>query len=227
MLVGAITVVFTLIKYQENPNAAPNSTETHMSTNVIKIQYNNGKTFDLSIDDIPVYKAYVDSQDDIMTEIERTRYELIKTSTDAQFILLQYSCGNKHCSTLLIKVSDSEITSIALADGIFQDYKTSPKKDKLLIRYGFNEGGAVVRHLLIGIDLLEMKVIPFESTVLADAYMYIPTWPIVDYLWSSEEEFLMETSDLASSDFDQVKDWYAATDPKTKIVEVMLSKTKS
>ena len=114
----------------------------------------------------------------------------IDTSTDEQFILLKYSCGNKQCSTVLVKVNEAEITSIALAEGIFQDYKMSPAKDKLVVRYGFNEGGAVVRHILIGIDLLDMKVIPFDSTQIADAYMYTPTWPIVDYQWIDDEEAL-------------------------------------
>ena len=193
---------------------------------MLTLQDAKGESFDVSIDDIPVYQAYLESQDDIMTEIERTQYEVFDTSTDAQLILLKYSCGNKQCSTVLVKVNEAEITSIALADGIFQDYKMSPTKEKLVVRYGFNEGGAVVRHILIGIDLLDMKVIPFDSTQMADAYMYTPTWPIVDYQWIDDKKLLIEAADLASSDFAAVANWYASTDPKTTKVEVLISETR-
>ena len=165
--VSVLIVVFTLVKHEGNPNASSDSNETQLTTvnsDVLTLQDDKGETFDVSIDDIPVYKAYLESQDDIKIEIERTQYEMFDTSTDEHLILLKYSCGNKQCSTVLVKVNDDEITSIPLADGIFQDYKMSPAKDKLVVRYGFNEGGAVVRHLLIGIDLLDMKVIPFDST---------------------------------------------------------------
>lgn len=228
ILSGAIIVVFSIVTDQ-NPKATLHSTVTvtdvNGTDNVLTIQDETGRVFDVLVNDIPIYKAYLDSQEDIQTEIERTQFEIINTSTEGQIILLKYNCGNKQCSTLLMKIRNLEITSLALANGIFQDYKISLEKDKLLLRYGYNEGDAVVRHILIGIDLLEMKVIPFESSKIAEEYMFKPTWPIVDYKWIDNERVMIETADLETADFESVQHWYTSTDNKTKEIEVPISNT--
>lgn len=224
----AIIVVFSSVSSQ-NPKATLHSTVAvtagNDTDNVLTIQDETGGVFDVSVNDIPIYKAYLNSQEDIKTEIERTQFEMINTSTEDQFILLKYNCGNKQCSTLLLKIRNSEVTSLALANGIFQDYEISSEKDKMLMRYSYNEGGEVVRHILIGIDLLEMKVIPFESSKKAEEYMFTPTWPIVDYKWIDTKKVLIETADLESADYESVKNWYTSTDNKTKEIEVPISKT--
>ena len=228
ILSGAIIVVFSIVTNQ-NPTPTLNSTVTvtlvNDTDNFLTIQDETGRVFDVSVNDIPIYKEYLDSQEDIKTEIERTQFEIINTSTEDQIILLKYNCGNKQCSTLLMKIKNSEITSLALANGIFQDYEISLEKDKLLLRYGYNEGDAVVRHILIGIDLLEMKVIPFESSKIGEEYMFTPTWPIVAYKWTDNDRVMIETADLESADFESVQHWYTSTDNKTIEIEVPISKT--
>ena len=226
-VLGCATLVISAC--EQNPGDGSNATDIESSTTtsqVLTLTDDTGKLFELSTNSIPEYEAYLDIQDDAKTEIERTQYEIINTSNDEQVILLMYGCGNKQCSTLLIKVKDSEVSSVTLANGIFQDYKISPGQDGLLVRYGYNEGGVVVRHILVAIDLQKMKVMPFDSTELAEEYMYTPTWPIIDYRWIDDEKFLMEKSDLTSSDFETVKNWYATAELQTKIVEISLNKTK-
>lgn len=193
---------------------------------VLTVKDANGKSLDLAIKDIPVYNNYLKEQEDIKAEIERTQLEVLHLPTQEHFILLKYNCGNKQCSTILVKKSDSKITSIALADGIFQDYKISPENDELLLRYGYNEGGELVRHILIAVDLLKMKIIPFESTQLAKEYMYTPTWPIVDYQWIENNRFIIEAGDLESPEFEAVKNWYASNEKKTKKIEILLNREK-
>ncbi|MCG7343177.1 hypothetical protein MHZ92_03465 [Sporosarcina sp. ACRSL] len=224
-----ISVVFTIAINRQDPKVEPFSTEVGIpetNLDVLTITDEAGRTFEIAIKDIPIFKAYLDAQDDAEIELERTQYEMINSSSEGYVLILKYGCGNKQCSTLLIKARDSEVFSVPLSTGIFQDFKISPGQDELLVRYGYNEGGVVVRHILIAIDLQKMKVIPFESTELAEEYMYTPTWPIVDYQWMDDEKFSIETSDLTSSDFDTVKDWYASGDLKTKRVEILLSKTE-
>ncbi|MUG43547.1 hypothetical protein [Paenibacillus woosongensis] len=193
---------------------------------MLTIKDENGHHLDLVIKDIPVYRAYLESQADIKTEMERTQFEVLHIPTEGHFILLKYNCGNKQCSTILVKKTDSKITSVALATGIFQDYKISPEEKEVLLKYGFNEGGEIVRHILITVDLLKMKVVPFESSELAKEYMDKPTWPIVNYQWIDHNRFMIELPDLESSEFETVKSWYASSEKKTKKVEVTIDKEK-
>lgn len=230
LLLGAVTFFFIVTKSQQTMETVFKSTETESPKNIpddiLRIKGENGEVINLSIESIPIFKTYLESQADIKTEIERTQFEVLSTSTQENFILLKYNCGNKQCSTLLIKESDSKITSIALADGIFRDYEISPARNEILLRYGYNEGNEVSRHILIAIDLMKMKVIPFESTQLAKEYMYTPTWPIVNYQWIDNDKFLIQTPDLESSDFEMIKNWYASTTKKTREIEVLISKGK-
>ncbi|WP_338553826.1 hypothetical protein [Paenibacillus sp. KS-LC4] len=133
---------------------------------------------------------------DSENEAARPKLELLDLADQERFILLKYNCANKRCSTILVKEHDSKVESVGLADGIFQDYKLSPEKNKLLLRYGYNEGGQVIRHVLFVVDLVQMKVVPYESAEMSKEYMYTPTWPVVDYQWMDNNQFWVESADL-------------------------------
>jgi len=231
LLLAVIAVFFTIKKPQDAPlqTMVPHpitKAASERSPDILTVKDENGKIIDLVIDTIPQYKAYLESQEDIMTEITRTQSEVLHLSTPEHFVLLKYNCGNKQCSTILVKKSDTKVTSMALAEGIFQDYKISPNKNELLLRYGYNEGGEIVRHILLAVDLSKMKVISYDSTPLAKEYMDTPTWPIVDYQWTQNDRFTIETADLESAEFDAVKHWYASHEKKTKPIEFLINKEK-
>lgn len=226
ILIGVLALIFIMINDTEK-TAMSNTNEIDQSQTIpvlFTVTDQNGKDLDIAIKEIPQFKAYLQSQSDIKTELERTQAEELILSSQEHFVLLKYGCGNKHCSTILVKESDSKITSIALADGIFQEYGLSPDKNQVLLRYGYKEGGEIVRHILIAIDLLTMKVIPFESTALAKEYMFTPTWPIVDYQWNDKDRLLITAADLESSNFEVVKNWFGSEVKTTKKIEILLNK---
>ncbi|MGG1634962.1 hypothetical protein [Paenibacillus sp. NRS-1760] len=230
LLIIATAVLFIIKSLQADPLKKSISIEQKPSANssdTLIVKDENGENLKLKINYIPPYKQYLQSQEDSKTEIERTHSEALTLSTQEHFILLKYSCGNKQCSTILVKESNSTITSLALGDGIFQDYQLSPGKTELLLRYGYSEGGEIVRHTLIAVDLLSMEKIPFESTALSNEYMSTPIWPILDYQWIEKDRFMIESADLASSDYEAVKHWYTSTEKKTKFVEISINKAKN
>ncbi|MGG4142046.1 hypothetical protein ABEW34_02850 [Paenibacillus algorifonticola] len=189
----------------------------------------NGEKIELAISDIPLYKKYLGLQADIAeieNEVERTQLEMLDIAGQERFILLKYNCANKQCSTILVKEHDSELVSVGLADGIFQDYKLSPEKNRLLLRFGYNEGGQVVRHALFAVDLVQMKVIPYEREELAKVYMYAPTWPIPDYEWVDNNQFWIGSADLQSSKagFEEIQNWFASSERKIKKTTISLNR---
>jgi hypothetical protein len=232
LLIVATTLLFIIKNPQDDPlkTTMPHSIDKKPSENssdTLIVKDENGRNLDLLINDIPQYKEYLQSQEDSKSEIERTQSEVLHLSTQEHFIMLKYNCGNKQCSTILVKENNSTITSLALDDGIFQDYQISPEKNELLLRYGYNEGGEIVRHILIAVDLLNMEKMSFEDTPLTKEYMSTPTWPILDYQWIEKDRFMIETADLASFEYEAVKHWYTSTEKKTKIVEISINKAKN
>ncbi|GKV57556.1 hypothetical protein NCCP2222_35030 [Sporosarcina sp. NCCP-2222] len=177
---------------------------------------------EIPVKDLPTLQSYLSAQTDPELEIERTHYEEIETHTEERFFLLQYSCGNKQCDSLLIKVHNREIKSLPLRNGIFQDYQLSPDQDKVLIRYAYNEGGQIIRHILVPVDLAKLESIPFTFEEDTKEFMNEPTWPILEYEWISSNTFRLVTADLLSSDFNQLQTWYASDVKKSKTVDILL-----
>lgn len=228
LLIGAASLFLIVINDQQTPNKAStsNAFETPVSDHEIEkliINEDDGTSFSLLIKDIPLYRSYLDAQTDRTAEIERTQYTVLDISKQTKYVLLQYSCGNKQCSTILVKISDSNISSIALANGIFQDFKVSLDKGRVLLRYGYNEGSQVVRHILIAVDLEQLKVIPYQSDQMAKVYMLTPTWPLHEYHWIDNNQFIIKTPDLKSSEFESIKKWFSSSEQKTKDVSISLS----
>ncbi|WP_341280336.1 hypothetical protein [Paenibacillus sp. FSL H8-0537] len=96
---------------------------------------------------------------------------------------------------------------------------------ELLLRFGYNEGGQVIRHVLFAVDLVQMKVVPYESAEMGEVYMYTPTWPIVDYQWIDNNQFWVASADLQSSEaeFEAVQNWLASSDRNIKKVTILLN----
>ncbi|ANY66507.1 hypothetical protein BBD42_08580 [Paenibacillus sp. BIHB 4019] len=230
---GAAAVYFLKANHKEAPAGADAADSVRLEVKkvgpeMLVVEGANGEKVELAIGDIPLYKEYLGLQADVADiekEVERTQVETLDIADQERFILLKYNCANKQCSTILVKESNSGLVSVGLADGIFQDYKLSPEKNRLLLRFGYNEGGQVVRHVLFAVDLVRMKVIPYERAELAKVYMFTPTWPIPDYEWVDNDQFWMASADLQSSQagFEEVRNWFASSERKIKKMTILLN----
>ncbi|WNS40891.1 hypothetical protein [Paenibacillus sp. MMS20-IR301] len=228
LLLCAAGIAAVLIRFQDAPaadvvTATSEPAPSGQIPDVLTIHDQNGNPINLDTGDIPMYKQYLESQEDILTEIRRTQLETLNLSAQERYLLLKYNCGNKQCSTILLKNTDSKSTSISLANGIYQDFKLSPGQDRILLRYAYNEGDSVVRHILIAVDLPSMKILSYASGELAKEYMYAPKWPIVSYRWDNNQQFQIETPDLDSSAFEALQEWNHSGTQATKRAEVSLN----
>ena len=225
MLVGLIISSILLSRSQSEEPVLDSSAElsAHSTTkpDVLTIK-DNGTIIDLPIHSIPQYEAYLASQEDSKFELERTQYERIDTPSQDHYIMLKYGCGNKQCSTSLLKVSDSGINSIEIGQGIFQDYKLSPDAANLLLRYAYNEGGKVVRHLIIPINLEKMKRLAFTTEEETTEFSYEPTWPILEYEWVDHTQIQIITADINPSDFTAMQKWHASDAKRARKVELTI-----
>lgn len=188
--------------------------------------YEEMETLILQVEDIPTYKDYLTESDNVALEIERTQFVKIQSdSYDSTYALLQYGCGTKACSTLLLETNGVQNRSMIMPYGTFQDYKRSPDQNRLLLRYAYDEGGSVKRQIIVAVDLNSMQVIPYASDSLENEYMLNPTWPILSYQWLDENRFSLKTTEISESDWDALQQWFSSTNRKVKRVEIQLENT--
>jgi len=193
--------------------------EPSLSLSIVDQQ---GKLVNLRIDQLPVYSEYLESAPDPSDEINRTQYEVLSLSPEGAYVLLKYGCGNKQCETLLVKIDASNVQSLPLPTGIFQENKLSPDHGKAVFRYAYNEGGTVVRHILAAVDLHAMQMIPLKPSASAKAFTDVPTWPIQNYNWVDDTHIRLTTADVQNSDFDTIKKWLSSYSQQMKEVELRL-----
>lgn len=176
----------------------------------------------IPINSIPKYQQYLDEQSDRNLEIQRTSYDFLDfhRSDGSIFILLKYSCGSKLCSTLLIKYSSENISSIALGYGsIFMEAKQSPNSNYAAFLYGQNEGNQILRNNLIAVDLGRMELLTSENNDLANTYLSNAIWPIIDFNWTNDQTIEIQSADILNSDYDSLLTWYKSS-MKTKEVQL-------
>ncbi|CAM3316638.1 hypothetical protein HP548_28175 [Paenibacillus taichungensis] len=190
--------------------------------NIIEIT-NEEATLQLPLNDVPEYKRYLMNEQDFQTEIDRTYVEVLEVPSSETYSMLKYGCGTKACFTLLVKTDDIGTHSLPLPEGILQDYKLSSDYQQVLIRYAYDEGGLVKRHILVAVDLKKLKIIPYASTDLEEAFMLKPTWPIISYEWIDNNHFTIETAALETSEYNVLKDWFDSNDRETRKVTIRLN----
>lgn len=222
-IVGITLYFITQIQsIQSDPSAqVEENMDKGSSPLVLEISKPVGSPLSIPINQIPEFAAYLSQETDPASELNRTMYDILNISDQEQYVLLKYSCGNKQCSTILIKVTDSSIESLPLATGIFQDFKLSSNRTDILMRYGFNEG-SLTRHIVIPVNLTNMALIPFVSSEQADIYSIEPTFPIVDYNWIHDSTFQISTADLPNSDNNSLQQWYESGTNMIKEVSIEL-----
>lgn len=174
------------------------------------------------LNDIPQYKKYLLNEGNIESVIARTQFVKLPVATAETYAMLKYSCGTQACSTILIRTDGEHTESLTMPVGIFQDYKLSPDHDKMLFRYASDEGGVVVRHIIVAVDLDSFKVIRYASPDLEKQFLLKPTWPVLSYAWINNHRFDLETAALDTSDFNAIKDWLSSERRKIKKVEIKL-----
>lgn len=192
----------------------------------LDLEDQNGNPIHLELSSLPLYEQYLESSRDIPAEVARTGAETLPLPRPERFLLLKYNCGNKHCDTNLVRMaepgSESPNISIGLAGGIYQDYELSPDGNIALLRFAYNEGGTVLRHTLIAVDLPEMELIPATSATLADTYMHTPYWPVISYRWISNRQFRLERPDLESFKYQALQQWSSLDHPPVRSIDILL-----
>jgi hypothetical protein len=185
-----------------------------------------GKSLKLPLADIPQYKNYLLQEENLQDEIARTRFTTLDVPIPEKINLLQYSCGNKECSTILVKSSSEKNQSLNLPTGIFQDYKLSPDNTKVLMRYAYDEGGLVRKQIVVAIDLHSFTLIGYSSSKLEEQFMLMPTWPVISYDWKDTTHFTIETAALETNEYDILEKWFSSDDRATKEVTIELDTSK-
>lgn len=220
---GVLFLVFLVL--QPSPGSSTTTVREsplQETSEQLVIAEENRETIVISVQDLPVLRNYLDGQEDRLTEIERMHYVILDSSRLEKYVLIQYGCGNKQCSTLLVKIYGSNLSSISLADGIYQDYRISPDQSKALLRYGYHESAEVIRHTVIVLNLDSMESIPFHTDAATNEYRDTPTWPIEDMDWIDDDKFTLEIADIDLSTFEALQEWNSTVDRKTKKLEISL-----
>ncbi|WP_342554423.1 hypothetical protein [Paenibacillus sp. FSL R7-0652] len=209
-------------------NAALGQGKTDLSALPSEIElYSEGKTLKLPLEDIPEYKNYLLHEEDIQSEIDRTQFVTLDVPSIAEKInLLKYNCGNKDCSTILVKSDGKKNKSLNLPAGIFQDYKLSPDHTKVLIRYAYSEGSQVYKQLAAAIDLQSFQWIGSSSSKLEEQFMLTPTWPIISYYWKDNNHFIIETAALETNEYTALERWFSSEDRNTKKITIKIDASK-
>ncbi|MBS4175386.1 hypothetical protein [Bacillus sp. FJAT-49736] len=174
-----------------------------------------GGKFSVPIKSVPIYEKYLADQSDKKLEIYRSSasYLNLKSSDVSFYNILEYNCGNKLCSSLLIKISKDKkiISSIELGNGILIDRKQSPNLENVVFRYGVNEGNLVIRNNIIPINLKDMKLLQPKRKVLSREFIKKATWPITEYKWVNNNTVSMQSADIQKTDYDSLLNWYKSS----------------
>lgn len=183
-----------------------------------------GIVFSIPFSSIPIYRDYLQEQSDSVDEIERSSFELLplNSSNGSKYGVLMYNCGNKLCSSLLVKLSET-ITSIELGNSMLMDMKQSPNLGLAAFRYGENEGNLVIRNRLILINLENMELLHPVSKVFSKEFVESATWPITEYEWNSDQNLSIRVADIQNADYNSLLTWFNGL-KKTKKIEIGLVK---
>ncbi|WP_405155371.1 hypothetical protein [Paenibacillus sp. FSL K6-0108] len=233
LLVDSGSLVWLYLYSSSTSEAAETvSTETelpHMELpalpDIVEIK-SEGKSIKISLNDIPQYKNYLLNEGDIQAEIARTQFTSLDVPSSNVYAMLEYGCGTKDCSTILVQTNGNKSESLTMPVGILQDYKVSSDHEKVLIRYAYDEGSLVKRQILVAVDLEKLKVIPYTSAALEKPFMLKPTWPIISYDWIDHNQFTIETAALETSEFSALEDWFSSENRKTRNVTIQLDVNK-
>lgn len=174
-----------------------------------------GDKFSVPISSVPIYEKYLNDQPDKKLEIDRSSasYLNLKTSDGSFYNILKFNCGNKLCSSLLIKISKDKkiISNIELGYGILIDMKQSPNQENVVFRFGVNEGNVVMRNNIIPINLKTMRLLQPKGEKLSKEFIEKATWPITEYKWISNNNVLIQSADIRNTDYDSLLNWYKSS----------------
>ncbi|WP_340021926.1 hypothetical protein MHI24_23460 [Paenibacillus sp. FSL K6-1096] len=225
LTVAALAAIVVVI-ISKSSAVPPSPANSNTLPSALDLVDQDGNPVHLELSSLPLYEQYLESSRDIPAEIARTQAETLPLSRPERFLLLKYNCGNKHCDTNLVRMAEPEsgspTISIGLAGGIYQDFQLSPDGNSVLLRFAYNEGGTLLRHILIAAELRKMELLPAASATLADTYMHTPNWPIVSYRWISNQQFRVERPDLDSAEYQAVQQWSSLDHPPVRAIDILL-----
>lgn len=209
--------------------SVPSASNVASAPRALELHTPDGTSLSIDIHDLPIYEEYLSEQQSPWTEWNRStlvNLDLGIPSTGT-FALLQYNCGNKACSTLLISISSDGVRTLPMPDGIFQDTRLSPNQEQLLLRYADHEGGLVTRHRMFAVDLKRWEFLSPVLTKDAEELMEEATWPIRSYEWVNNEQFKAEIASLSSPSYEAVQSWFEGEQHVTRDVTVRIEQRRS
>lgn len=158
---------------EETQKSKNNSLKTDQQNEfILPIKKPNQEQLYVSIDKVPILKSYLEQFEDTNSEINRIRSKYLYTNNQKNYILVNYSCGTKHCNQLLLEEKEGDIQSIQVSDSSYlQDFKDN--NDYLAFLFGRNEGSEVVRNQVVIINLKDFQIIsPPEDLILLESFEY-------------------------------------------------------
>ncbi len=203
-----------------------NQTKGKKIYNTINLIDPEGNNIPIFISSLPLFEEYLMEQDDQKIEIERTSVTFldIKSKDGSFYNLFKYDCGNKLCSSLLVKLSKEKkvISSLKSGYGMFIDVKQSLNLENVVFRFAINEGNLVIRNNLVPFNIKNMELLQVESKQIYQEYIENANIPITDFKWVNNDVILIKVADIQDSTYDSLLNWYKAPIRKTKEIKIEL-----
>jgi len=211
MILGALILIAIMIK----PNISSDSSISIEESPTIRIE---GQS--ISISKIEALNEYLEKENFNPVEIERLRIDSIFSEGENITAHIGYGCGNKSCHNVLVQVSDKEVSSIVISDGIYMKSIMSENKSRFLIQYGSNEGGTVIRSAIIGVNLHPFKKLSMVSNEHLEMYGSEPIVPIVEAVWLDNQTVTILVANISDTKYENLEKWFQASQPDTKQIEI-------
>ena len=209
-------------KTEEIKTSAANQ-EVEVAPLEITLDSGTGKTFNVPITALPDLERYLEDAMDLEAELERIQVEYLDSnSSDNNYFILKYGCGNKICDLELVRIDNqNNVRILYLTSGIFAGSEVL--EEKALLRIAVNEGANVARHQIFLIDLHTMDTLQPLNKNYEEHYFNAPLYPITEFKWLSENTIELVVADITDISYESLEKWYKDTNPAVKKLTINLS----
>lgn len=187
--VGIIFILVSLVLIFYTRNITNKKTLFNVEKAELVIPVDSTKNLKIPIREIPLlYDAWTDGMD-LENEIDiglmefqynRMQPEIIYSSDNTYYILINYNSGVKLCDYLLLKYSDSILESLYLTNGTFYDAKVSTINNRLAINFVKSEGADVNNNIAVSNNIV---VVHTESMSMHSPIKNPYTYAVESYDW--------------------------------------------
>ena len=221
MIIGVMEVNQTdFVELEEDPvfsEPANKEVPSH-----IKFDTESGESIPVPISMIPDLETYLDGETDRWTEIERLQVEYLDWhSTNDQYFILKYSCGNKICQLILVQISElNEVKTVYLGDGFFTGFEGI--ENTVMLRIGINEGNEVIRHQIVIVDLNTMHVQHPLNKNDDELYFNSPLYPITQFKWMTTDTIELHVADVPDTTYESIQTWNKSDKLPVKSIKITI-----